>query len=193
MSLSQAKVPILVTATLLALAGGVAIGAILGMTVFHEWNNGSKEQAGAKDGNAPGPPGGMFGPGGGAKGKGKGGGKGPGPKMQLNTLIEKLDLLTTRPLTLTLDAAQKKQIREQLEALSQEAKVSDEDAQKRLDALLAVLKDQKEPLAAVGFRWPGADATPGPPLGMIIGMMPNPFRDGPTAGKMKSLEARLAK
>ncbi len=150
---------------------------------------------------AKGPPGG-FGPGGfgpgGAKGgakakggkKGKGGFGGFGPpsdKAQLVTLVVKLEQLTDKPLTLTLTDAQRSAIREQLQDLSEQEEISDEDAKKRLDAILDSLKDQRPVLEAAGYRWPGTPFafTPPPPG--------NPFKEGPDRDRLSALQENLAK
>jgi hypothetical protein len=108
-------------------------------------------------------------------------------------LADKLDLLTDKPLTERLDPAQKEKIREQLSGLDGLAKLDDDEAKKRLDALHEALKDQGESLARAGYRWPGQNAGRGAaPLGLIASQM-NPFKNGPPAEAAKAVEERLAK
>jgi hypothetical protein len=163
-----------------------------------------KQSEGQGQGERRGPPAGMFGDKGGMfgdkggfgkAGPGKGGfgkggfGKGPGPKFQLVTLINKLDLLTGKPLTLNLDATQKEQIGKQLEGLELAEELSNEQAKERLDAVLAVLKDQRETLEAAGYIWPGkGGGFKAPPA-----LPGNPFREEGIGQQLQSLRAHLKK
>ena len=131
------------------------------------------------------PGGGMFGgKGGGGKGKGKGFGA-PSDKAQLAALIAKLDQLTNANLTLKLTDEQRATIREQLKDLSEQEEVTDEDAKKRLDAILDSLKDQRQVLEAAGYFWPGTPFPKNAPAGS------NPFRVGPDSAKLNSLQEKL--
>lgn len=152
-------------------------------------------------GGAPGGPGG--GPGGmmaGMGGMGRGM-QGPPVRSQLANLVSKLDVLTNKekPLLIQLTPEQKQKVKEQLQGLADLQEVSDDEAKKRLDALLEVLKENKETLEAAGFRWPGAQAGPGgfgaPGGGRPGGNQPtNPFKDDPNVSKaLKSLESTLGK
>lgn len=167
-------------------------------------------------GGGPGGPGGMMGggPGGGMGGMmgGMGGGRGmqgPPVRSQLANLVSKLDALTNKekPLLIELSPEQKQKVQEQLKGLAELQEVSDDEAKKRLDALLEVLKDNREKLEAVGYRWPGA-AGPGgggggfggfggggPGGGRPGGSPPaNPFKDDPNVSNaLKSLESTLNK
>lgn len=183
------KVPAIIASSLICLLLGLGIG-VLGMTYFGpielpEWLGGRPTPtAAADDGPAPGPP--MMPKGMGGKG-GKGGGqKGPSPKTQLGTLVARLDALTQKPLTISLDADQKKQVATNLKGLDQMDSLSDEDAKKRLDGLLAAVKDHKDTLEKTGFRWPGEPAM-GPPPGIV----PNPFKFEPNSKHLQALEERL--
>jgi hypothetical protein len=109
------------------------------------------------------------------------------------TLVAKLALLTQRPMAERLNSSQKEKIREQLQGLDTLAKLSEEDAQQRLDAVLEVLKDEGENLAWAGFHWEGQKAGPaGAPLGLIASG-PNPFKDGFSNKQLELVRDRLAK
>src|ERR1700731_2242107 len=116
------KVPLIIACSLISLAVGVGVGALgaayLGFTPDKTWPFGEKAndadgdkknlnlgelKAGVMGQKGGGGPAG-FGP------PGKGGGKGPNVKAQLNALVAKLDILTEKPVTLNLNAEQKKQI-----------------------------------------------------------------------------------
>jgi hypothetical protein len=135
---------------------------------------------GAGGGGAPqmGPPGG--GP----------GGFRPQPKSQLARLVAKIDQLTQKPLQLNLTTEQKAKLREQLQGLGDKDELSDEEAKKRLDAILEIVKKDKDTLEAAGYNWPGerggGRGGSGPPPA------PN-FKEGPDADHLKSLQNQLAK
>lgn len=203
------RIPAGVLGTVGGLVAGVGIG-VIGMAAYgYQFTMGDGgDGAAAEEG---GPPGGMKGPEGmggkgmpggmppgmpGMPGMGgdKGGGKGkggfgpPNDKAQLVTLIGKLDQLTGSPLTLKLSDEQRTVIREQLKDLPEHDEVSDEDAKKRLDAILESLKDHRAVLEAAGYRWPGA---PAPKTGGLA--PPNPFKGGPDSVKLHSLQEKLKK
>jgi hypothetical protein len=208
------KVPAIIATGVICLALGLGIG-ILGMHYYGPielptWLGGQPKQPialedldpndvpvmaqkkwGGKDGGGPkggGPKGGGPKGGGGRGGGPKGGmmGKGPSAKIQLNTLITKLDLLTQKPLTVKLDAEQKKQVAENLKGLDTLDELTDEDAKKRLDGLLEAVKDHKETLQAAGFRWPDSG-----PAGLPLDMTKNPFRMEPNSKHLQALEERV--
>jgi hypothetical protein len=118
---------------------------------------------------------------------GKGGFRGPSAKNQLATLVKKLDLLTSNALALSLADDQKKAIAEQVNGLDSATELTEDDAQKRLDALLAAVAASKDTLLAVGFRWPGEGGGFRPPADT-----PNPFTDEANAQALKSLQERVA-
>ena len=129
--------------------------------------------------------GGAGGKGPGGAGKGKGG-FGPTPKTQLAQLVTKLDVLTAKPLTLELTDSQRNKVRTQLKGLTEEENLSEEEAKKRLDALLEVLKDQRATLEEAGYFWPGSfQMPPSPPS--------NPFKEGKAADHLKALDERLGR
>jgi hypothetical protein len=138
-----------------------------------------------------GPPGGMRG--GGPPGMAPGGamlsGMGaPPPKAQLALLIAKIDQLTNKPLELTLTDEQRAKLSEQLKGLSDEDELSDDDAKKRLDAILDLLKGQQATLEAAGFRLPASG-----PGAQRPSNLPNPFAEGQDQEHLKQLEKRLEK
>jgi len=120
-------------------------------------------------------------------GGGMGGGRGPSPKTQLATLIDKLDVLTSKPLAIELTPDKKVKVAELLKGLDDKAELSDEDAKQKLDALLAEVQDQKRTLEAAGFRWPGEGG------GRAGAAPPNPFMDEANSQHLKALQERLAK
>jgi hypothetical protein len=126
------------------------------------------------------------GPGGGPPGGG-GGGRGPSPKAQLASLVTKLDQLTQKPLTVTLNDEEKAKLAEQLRGLAELDTLDDEEAKKRLEATLELVKDDREALEAAGYRWPGA------PGGFRPTGAPNPFKEEENAAHLKGLQARLEK
>jgi hypothetical protein len=137
------------------------------------------------------------------KGKGFGGGGGggiPGGMMppggagrlnanrnQLEALVAKLDTLTAKPLKIELTDEQRAKVREHLKGLGDVDRLSDDAAKEHLDALLEILKGQKETLEAVGFRWPSENG--GPPI--PGNPPPNPFKAGDSAKHLQALEQRL--
>jgi hypothetical protein len=209
MSLAQARVPAIVVSSLICLAVGVGIG-MFAMSFFgYNWNAAlpvgpqppsgqAGPPGGPMTGKSPAPPGGspgmagMMSPEGkggppGAGGKGGMGGRGPSPKIQLMMLVNKLEALTGKPLALQLNDEQKKKVQEQLQGLEGKDDLADEDAKKRLDALLEVVKDQKGTLEAAGYRWPGEGFGPRP------SDAPNPFKEETNANRLKAIQERLGK
>jgi hypothetical protein len=154
---------------------------------------------GDKGGGAPGGMMGAKGGGGMMGGKGPpGGGKGGGPgagfgigarptsKGQLVSLVTKLDQLTKKPLEVKLTDDQRAKIAKQLEGLDAAGDVSEDDAKKRLDSILATIEGDKETLEAAGFRWPGDN----PPR---TSSADNPFSEGEAKDHLKELQGRLGK
>jgi hypothetical protein len=126
----------------------------------------------------------------GGMGKGGMGGFGPTPKTQLAQLVTKLDVLTAKPLSIELTDDQRAKVREQIKGLASDEELSDDEAAKRMNAILDVLKDQKATLEAAGYRWPGEGGGFG---GFGTPQPPNPFKEGKDAEHLKDLDARLAK
>ena len=192
------RIPAGVLGTIAGLVAGLGIGVIgmarYGYQMPKQDEDPAGEAANAKDAPKAIPP--KMGPGGGKgmmmPGMGKGGGgkgKGGGPpsdKVQLAALVVKLQQLTEKPLTLKLTDEQRATIREQLKDLAEPEELSNEDAKKRLDAILAAMKDDRPTLEAAGYQWPGA-----PPQLAATGQ--NPFKEGPARDRLQSLQERLAK
>ncbi len=204
--LGKMKVPAAVVAAVAGLGTGLALGVVLmgsfGYRIEKPASEG--EQEGQEDqqarmmamkGKGMGK-GGMFGGGkgmwGGKGGKGKWGGKGggfrPQPQAQLVSLVAKMDLLTGKQPTLELDDEQRKKVSEQLQGLDELDDLSEEEASKRLQAILEVVKDQKAALTAVGFAWPGG----GGGGGRGKGAKTLKFTEAPARDQLRALEKRLA-
>jgi catechol 2,3-dioxygenase-like lactoylglutathione lyase family enzyme len=163
------KMPAIAIAALGSLAAGLGIGmvvmAALGYHLEPRTSVDEPPGAGGTQGKGSEMMKGMGGRGKGGggmggmmSGKGKGGGgggRGPSPKTQLATLVDKLDVLTSKPLAIELTPDKKVKVAELLKGLDNKAELSDEDAKQKLDALLAEVQDQKRTLEAAGFRWPG--------------------------------------
>lgn len=210
---SKLKIP----SILMSIVGGVGVGLALGVVLMaffgyrwtrEDFSNGSQEPPPGAPQNPPGmargggmmggPPGaGMMGGGGGRGGGGRGGargggggGGGPSPKTQLAALIAKLDVLTKKPLEVKLDAEQKKKIHETIQKLDEKADLSDDEAKAKLDALLEIVKGQRETLEDAGYRWPGQGQGGGNRGGQ--GNAPaNPFQAGANKEHLRSLETQL--
>ena len=180
------KVSPVVAAGLICLVLGAGIGALVATSLAP-----SRAPRGGSNANVGSMPAvSMGGGGGGAEkksdgGAGKGGPRGPSAKNQLAMLVTKLDLLTGNTLTLTLADDQKKAVEEQVRGLDAATELPEEDAKKRLDALLATLASHKDTLVAAGFWWPG-DSGFRPPADT-----PNPFTDEARAKSLKALQQRL--
>jgi hypothetical protein len=109
----------------------------------------------------------------------------------LARLVVKIDQLTQKPLHITLTTEQQAKIREQLQGLDDKAELSDEEAKKRLDAILEIVKGNKDTLEAAGYNWPGQ--MPGGRGGFGQPPAPNPFKEDANAKHLKSLQEQLAK
>jgi hypothetical protein len=219
----RVKVPAIIVCSVVFLGIGVAAGlfvmAAMGyrttpQTTSAEFVPGKGGGAGKGGGGGGGGGkmgGGMPGSAGGAGGPpGSGGmpgmmgaGMTPSSKTQLATLVAKLDVLTAKPLYIELGDEQKKKIREQLQGLADMETVSDEEAKKRLDALLEILKDQQATMEAAGYRWPnqaakqdgkeGANKIAAKGAGAPKPFDPsNPFKDEQNGKRLRDLDARLA-
>jgi hypothetical protein len=220
------NVPIAICSGIICFLVGLGGGAA-SMVAFGYKTERPNETAANPEGGGPGPsammPGGGGGGGRGGPGGPGGGGRGPTSKTQLAALVGKLNQLTDKPLFVELTPAQKKQIHEQLQGLADKDELSDDDAKKRLDAMLDVLKDQKATMEAAGYRWPGqggggpggggggggggrpgGGGMPAPP-GVATGPTgalgggpggggpANPFKTEANASALKSLDAHMSK
>jgi hypothetical protein len=170
MAVTKWKVPAAVATGIICFLAGAGAGG-LGMAVFgYRWHEPEPQQPA---GPPPGPPmnaSAML---------------ATRPKNQLVALVAKLDQLTGEPLALTLTEGQRAAIREQLRDLD-EKEVSDEEAERRLKAILEAVKGQRGTLEAAGYRWPGEGA--GPPPSSAL----NPFAEEQNAKHLKSLRGHLA-
>jgi len=209
---SGVRIPAAIGGTVGGLVGGIGLGILVMGGLGYHW----ERQAGSSDANgaaaAPGPGnmqeaamarragpgggmmgGGMMGGGGGMMGGGgmAGGGtsgRPPGAASQLTSLVAKLDLLTAKPLAINLTDAQKEKVRKQLQGLRKSDMLNENDARKKVDALQDILKDHKDALTAVGYRWPGQGGRSGGGM-----KPPNPFKADEDGKHLKALEDRLAK
>ena len=111
-------------------------------------------------------------------------------KVQLASLVGKIHLLTEKPLALKLSDEQRRKVWEQLAGLDRLEDLGEEDARKRHDALLGALKDDKDTLNAVNYRWSGPSGGPARPGGGTP-PPPNPFREGAAREQIQSLQKRL--
>jgi hypothetical protein len=148
---------------------------------------GARGSGGGGRGGAGGPGGGR---GGGAPGGARGGG-GPNSKAQLVALVTKLEQLTSKPLSVNLNEEQQAKLREELKGLNEKDDLSDDEAKKRLDSILEIVKGEKETLEAAGYRWPGQRGGGGgtqPPA-----EVPNPFKEGDAGKHLKALQEQLSK
>jgi hypothetical protein len=190
------RVPAVVVGVIGSLMAGIGVGAI-GMASL-----GYKPRVEPRKRPESGPPGGMMGGarrgGGGRRGGpgGRGGAPGgrrammgPSAKAQLATLVAKLDQLTSAQLTLKLTDDEKKAIDENTKGLLNEKALDNQDAQKRLDALLEILKKHKDTLEAAGYRFPGG----GRQGFMRPPDLPNPFKDEKNAKHLRSLREQIGK
>ncbi|HZV05445.1 MAG TPA: hypothetical protein VE999_10205 [Gemmataceae bacterium] len=155
---SQIKVPAIFMGILGGLGVGVAVGA--GVTIVANSYAVKMEQERANEGaDTSVPPRAnprMGGKGGGRPGMGGGGPRGPSSKAQLGTLLAKLDLLTSHPLSVTLDPEQKKKVNDIVQRMDKEEVQGEDQAKAKLEELRNILtEEQRKTLEAAGFRWPG--------------------------------------
>ena len=185
-------VPTIIVSLVGGLLAGVGLGVLLMVALGYQLD--PRQTAGGPPGGMPGgmPPGmpGMP-PGMPGMPPGMPGGFPPAlkprsPTQHLAELVDKLDLLTGKAPHLRLDDKEKGQVRAQLQGLADGKALTQEEASKRLSALLELFKDRKTELAAVGYVWPGQAAPAAPAL-------ENPFLQGETAQHLHALGERLGK
>jgi hypothetical protein len=188
MALSNAGVPTIVASSLICLLIGGGLGAV-GMRYVDSDPEKNKDSASRKEASEA--KGGMMRPagagGGGIRMGGRGGGQSANPMNELAALVTKLDVLTRKPLTLNLTDEQRAKVREQLQGLDTAKELSDEEAKKRLNALLEVVKDDRAILQDAGFRWPGERGGGGGRGGAVA----NPFTEDPNKEHLKALQERM--
>jgi hypothetical protein len=210
MSLASRKLPAALVSGVVCLFLGAAIAVVVMASLVRTdpqvaanpimGDNSGKDAGPAGGGSKMGPKGVKGGGGGGGKGGGGGGGKGgggPGPKVQLARLVNKLDVLTIRPLTVQLTPQQKQDIKKLLADLDANEELTDDEAKTKLDALMKLVEGQKDTLEAAGYIWPAGQGGGGGGGGMGGGGVtpppPNPFKTEPNAAHLKSLQATLGK
>lgn len=206
------KVPAIIACSLISLILGAGSG-MLGMAYFghyklpHVTNKEGDAQAPEGKGppgmpgmppgmpgmppGMPGMPPGMPGMPGMPPGMGKKGGRGPSAKMQLASLVTKLDVLTEKPLTVRLNSEQRAKVLEQLKGLEEMEELNDEQAKQRLDAVLKIVQEDRKALEAAGFRWPGEQKGGG--FGGFGPPPANPFTVEQNAERLDALRKRLEK
>ncbi len=196
------RVPGIVVGIIGGIAVGSAAGAV-GLARYGEPKRPAEAAAGAAAGVASGGPGAMMapgfggpgGPGGGPGRPGRGGPGGPvgfggGPpdhKVQLGNLVDRVIILALKPPTFTLTDEQKKQALAQLDGLEKPDELSQEEAEKRLEALQKVLEGQSDSLRKISTGGPGRGGPGGRPP-----TPPNPFKEEKKAQELKELRAWLS-
>jgi hypothetical protein len=181
---SRIKVPAILMGILGGLGVGIAVGA--GVTMLANSYAVKMEQERANEGAntsvSPRANPRMGGKGGGRPGMG-GGARGPSSKAQLGTLLAKLDLLTSHPLSVTLDPEQKKKVNDIVQRMDKEEVQGEDQAKAKLEELRNILtEEQRKTLEAAGFRWPGQGQGGGGRGGRggATAAPPNPFIKGKT-------------
>src|SRR5262245_17499514 len=76
-------------------------------------------------------------------GRGGMGGMGPSVQTHLANLVAKLDALTGKPLQLSLSEKERAAVREQLAGLADNDNLEDNEARRRLNVVLEILKDHR--------------------------------------------------
>jgi hypothetical protein len=221
MSIVSKKVPAAVVAGVICLGLGIGAGIVLAGYFQEPKKEIAGGGGGPTEADyAAGKTGGKDGPGGGGKagfggpkaGGGPGGGKagfggpkagggpgGPGggggarSRTQLAQLVGKLDVLTAKPLSITLTPEEKQEVRKILDGLEAKEELTEEEAKEKLDALLKVVEKHSVTLEAAGFNPTGGGGVR--PGGSGGGSPPtaNPFKDGTAAAQLKALRATLEK
>jgi hypothetical protein len=194
--LGKVKIPGAITAAFGALGAGLAAGIIFmagfGYKPFTPTGDTPSGDAEAKgEPKTPGPKGKT---GGGPPPKGKTGGFAPPTaKAQLANLVTALDTVVDRPVTVNLLPEDRAAIAKELDGLDAASELKEEDAKAKLEAIQKILEKDRKTLETVGYRWAG-DAKGGfPKGGGPKEPPPNPFKEGTSAERLKSLMERLNK
>jgi hypothetical protein len=204
MSVANPSVPAVVSTGLICLVLGAGAG-VVATQMYGPFLAGEKkspnspEDMVAQGGGMPlpGPP--MAAGAGGGEGKGKGKGKGGPPggmgggrqlsaRTQLARLVAKLDQLTGKSLTITLTDDQKAKLAEQLAGLEAAEELKDDEAKKRMNAILEIFRDNRSTMEAAGYSWPDS-----PPLSRPQQEVPNPFTSAENGLPLKALQERAGK
>jgi hypothetical protein len=107
-------------------------------------------------------------------------------KFYLVLLVNKLDEVTAKPSATALTDEQRTKLLAELQGIEDKEELTEEEAKKRLDTILEIVKDQKPALKAAGYVWPG-EPMPWPRE------YPNPFMVKRNEKHLKSLRERLEK
>lgn len=197
MSVANPSVPAVISTGLICLALGAGAGVVATQLygpffVGEKKSPNSPEDMVAQGGGMPlpGPPMAARMGGGEGKGKSKGGmgGGQPSGQAQLAQLVAKLDQLTAKPLTISLTDDQKAKLAKQLTGLDAAEELKDDEAKKRMNAILEIIQDDRATMEAAGYSWPGSPPPMRPqPEG------PNPFKSAETGKTLKALQERVGK
>lgn len=196
---AKIKIPAVIVGSICGVLSGIGVGVMIMAFFGYHWERYATQQAGDEQGGGGGrmggPPGMMGGPAGGRMGGPAGGGLRGGfgarpanSKNQLVDLVSKIDQMTAKPLNLSLTEEQRKKVHEQIQGLETLIELTEDDAKKRLDVLLEIVKDEKEKMEAAGYRWPGS-----PPAQRASSDSPNPFKSKENTDHVKSLVQQLTK
>jgi hypothetical protein len=195
MKLNQVKVPAIIAFTLTSFMVGIIVGILTIAAFGDQWGmlkspgqTATGEGKSSEGGMPPGMGGGPAMPIGGPGAPPGGGGRGPNAKRQLASLVTKLDQLSRKPLSIKLDEEQRANLSRQLQGLDEKEELADEDAKKRLEAVLEIVKGEKDTLEAAGFRWPGQQRGNGRPPAVAS----NPFKEAENGKHLKALQEQLA-
>jgi hypothetical protein len=195
------KIPAVITTAFGGLGAGLALGIVF-MAGFgykpmtpNEPGDGAEAKQSPDNPMAKGKAPGGGGPGAPkVKGGGPGGGGGGAPtsRQLLLNLVNALDTVVEKPVVVSLTADERAAILKELEGLDTGDDIKDEDAKAKLEAIQKLLEKDRKALETVGYRW-ATDGKVNFPKGGPPKDVPNPFKEGTGAERLKSLKERLAK